>query len=98
MAKVTRPARKLSDAEEAEAEQLSHYIENLRPKDLGNARPGPGYRGRPSLTAKAAQSPSIHVRLPAPLYAELSKQADSAGITVSSVVRDILKGNTAQPR
>ena len=74
-----------------EAEDLADYVEGLELKDLSKGRPGPGFRGRPSLTDRAIHSPSIHVRLPAALYEELSRQAGAAGITVSHLVREILE-------
>ncbi len=76
---------------EAEAGQLADYVERMDSADLSRGRPGPGYPGRPSLTAKATHSPSIHVRLPEQLYDTLSKRADAAGKTVSTVVREILE-------
>jgi hypothetical protein len=81
-----------SELTDAEAESLSDYVERLKPKDLGKGRPGPGLRGRPSLMAGATKhSPSIHVRLPEPLYRRLSRRAGRRGTTVSEVVREILQ-------
>jgi hypothetical protein len=75
-----------------EAAQLSEYVESLRPDDLGKGWPGPGFRGRPRLTAGGTtHAPSIHVRLPEDLYRSLSKRAGSRGQTVSQVVREILQ-------
>lgn len=76
---------------EDEAQELSDYVEHLGQEHLGKGGPGPGLRGRPSLTAGRAQhSPSIHVRLPEKLYSSLSRRAGSRGTTVSQVVREIL--------
>ena len=85
---LSRRTPRLTDDE---AEKLADYVEQLRPEDLGAGRPGPGFRGRPSLTkGSATHSPSIHVRLPETLYLKLSNRADSTGSTVSEVVRKIL--------
>src|SRR5207302_6812143 len=69
-----------------EAQELSEYVEQLRPQDLGKGRSGPGARGRPSLTVGSpTHSPSIHVRLPESLYRRLTRRAGSRGTTVSEV-------------
>lgn len=95
MAKVTRR----SELTDAEADELSNYVERLRPKDLGKGRPGPGLRGRPPLTADATKhSPSIHVRLPEPLYRRLRRGAGRRGTTVSEVVREILQEHAPPSR
>jgi hypothetical protein len=95
MAPMKQPAA-LSDEE---AEELSEYVEGLTVEDLGRGRPGPGSRGRPSLAPGTAKhSPSIHVRLPEPLYRRLSRRAGSRGTTVSQVVRDILQEHTSAKR
>ena len=95
MARVTQR----SELSDSDAEDLSHYVERLRPKHLGKGRPGPGLPGRPSLTAGATKhSPSIHVRLPEPLYRRLSRRAGRRGTTVSEVVREILQEHTPPAR
>jgi hypothetical protein len=84
---------------EDEARELSEYVENLRTEQLGRGRPGPGFRGRPSLTqGEVAHSPSIHVRLPAPLYRKLSQRANASGKTMSTVVREILQKHAPRVR
>ena len=95
MAKVKRGTA-LTDAE---TEELSVYVERLRPEDLGKGRPGPGHRGRPPLTTGSARhSPSIHVRLPEPLYRRLRRGAGRRGTTVSEVVRQILEEHAPRSR
>lgn len=95
MARVTRR----SELSDAEAEDLSDYVKRLRRKDLGRGRPGPGLPGRPSLTAGATEhSPSIHVRLPEPLYRRLRRGAGRRGTTVSEVVREILQEHAPPSR
>ena len=75
-----------------EAAELSEYVERLGSDDLGEGWPGPGFRGRPRLTAGGTtHSPSIHVRLPEDLYRSLSRRAGSRGQTVSQIVREILQ-------
>jgi len=95
---MTRAVRR-SELTETEAMELSAYVERLTPKDLGKGRPGPGLRGRPSLTAGSTKhSPSIHVRLPEPLYRRLSRRAGRRGTTVSAVVREILQEHAPPSR
>lgn len=95
MAKVKRRAT----LPETEAEELAGYIEHLRPQDLGKGRPGPGHRGRRSLSARGVgHSPSIHVRLPEPLYRRLRRGAGRLGTTVSEVVREILEEHAPKSR
>jgi hypothetical protein len=84
---------------EEEAQDLSEYVERLRPQDLGKGRSGPGARGRPPLTVgSTTHSPSIHVRLPESLYRRLSRRAGSRGTTVSEVVREILEEHAPRSR
>ena len=84
---------------DAEARELSEYVERLRPEDLGKGRPGPGHRGRPPLVAGSTKhSPSIHVRLPEPLYRRLSRRAFAQRTTVSAVVREILEKHAPAAR
>ena len=95
MAKVTRRST-LSDDE---AEELSRYVENLKVEDLGRGRSGPGARGRPALVPGSTNhSPSIHVRLPEPLYRRLSRRAGAKRTTVSAVVREILQEHAPSSR
>ena len=82
-----------------EAQELSEYVEQLRPQDLGKGRSGPGARGRPPLTVGSqTHSPSIHVRLPESLYRRLTRRAGSRGTTVSEVVREILDEHAPRSR
>ena len=84
---------------EDEARELSEYIEGLQPEKLGRGKPGPGHRGRPSLTkGEVRHSPSIHVRVPAALYRKLSQRADASGKTMSTVVREILQKHAPRVR
>jgi len=47
--------------------------------------------GRPSLTAKAVQSPQLKVRVPVKLKKALDKEARRRGETASSLVREALE-------
>lgn len=96
---MTRARRKPTELSDHEARDLSAYIENLQPEDLGEAKPGPGLRGRPSLSqGQAAHSPSIHVRVPAALYRKLNQRANASGKTMSTVVREILQKHAPRVR
>ena len=47
--------------------------------------------GRPSLTAKAVQSPQVKVRVPVKLKKALDKEAKRRGETASALVREALE-------
>lgn len=92
MSRTARGATRTRGLSDTEVRQLSDYVEQLRTEDLRRGKPGPGYRGRPTLTKGAvAHSPSIHVRVPEGLYRRLNERADSSGTSMSEIVRDILQ-------
>jgi hypothetical protein len=81
----------LTAKEQREAEELAKEFERLGPEDYESCRQGPGARrGRPSLTAPLTHSPTLHVRVPAPLLLEIESEAERQGVSVSAVVRERL--------
>jgi len=74
-----------------EAETWADRFERLEVKDLGPGRPGPGFRGRPSLSGVEKHSPKVQARVPQPLYDKLNRRARAAGTTVSAVLREAIE-------
>ena len=76
---------------EAEADAWADRFERLNVKDLGAGRPGPGFRGRPSLTGLKEHSPKVQARVSQPLYDKLDRRARATGKSVSAVLREAIE-------
>ena len=76
---------------DAEAEALADYAENVDVKYLSWGHPGPGYRGRPSLSGAKEHSPKVQARVPQPLFDKLNRRALATGTTVSEVLREAIE-------
>ena len=82
----------ISAAEEARFERLADYAESdAVVKYFKNGRPGPGFRGRPSLSGAKEHSPKVQARVPQPLYDKLNRRAQATGTTVSEVLREAIE-------
>jgi hypothetical protein len=88
MEKMTISNQEMSDAD---AEAWGDRFEGLQVKDLGPGRPGPGFRGRPSLSGVKQHSPKVQARVPQPLYDKLDRRARALGTTVSAVLREAIE-------
>ena len=82
--------RRLTRAEEAEAEAYADLIERLGPADFGPPKPGPAAgRGRRSLSG-SGETPRRGIRLPVELDERYQRQAAREGRSVSAVMREVL--------
>lgn len=88
MGKINSNDQGLTDAE---ADAWADRFESLQVKDLGPGRPGPGLRGRPSLTGAKEHSPKVQARVSQPLYDKLDRRARATGRTVSAVLREAIE-------